>query len=128
MKEAVRRTATFVGELMRKTGCSEEDCGRPFPLPGEICSGRKNSAARDLSGDGGGEPSLFREDLRYRALATDLNPIQCRSFAMLDVSGSMETMQKYLARSFFFWLVEFLRQIYHRVRSALLPTPSQTGG
>jgi hypothetical protein len=36
--------------------------------------------------------------------------------AMMDVSGSMGTMKKYLARSFFFWLVEFLRQIYHHVQ------------
>jgi hypothetical protein len=36
--------------------------------------------------------------------------------AMMDVSGSMGTMKKYLARSFFFWLVEFLRQIYSRVQ------------
>jgi uncharacterized sporulation protein YeaH/YhbH (DUF444 family) len=35
---------------------------------------------------------------------------------MMDVSGSMGTIKKYLARSFFFWLVEFLRQIYHRVQ------------
>jgi uncharacterized sporulation protein YeaH/YhbH (DUF444 family) len=35
---------------------------------------------------------------------------------MMDVSGSMGTMKKYLARSFFFWLVEFLRQIYNRVQ------------
>jgi uncharacterized sporulation protein YeaH/YhbH (DUF444 family) len=34
----------------------------------------------------------------------------------MDVSGSMGTMKKYLARSFFFWLVEFLRQIYHHVQ------------
>ena len=36
--------------------------------------------------------------------------------AMMDVSGSMGTMKKYLARSFFFWLVEFLRQIYNHVQ------------
>jgi uncharacterized sporulation protein YeaH/YhbH (DUF444 family) len=35
---------------------------------------------------------------------------------MMDVSGSMGTMKKYLARSFFFWLVEFLRQIYNHVQ------------
>jgi uncharacterized sporulation protein YeaH/YhbH (DUF444 family) len=34
----------------------------------------------------------------------------------MDVSGSMGTMKKYLARSFFFWLVEFLRQIYNNVQ------------
>jgi uncharacterized sporulation protein YeaH/YhbH (DUF444 family) len=36
--------------------------------------------------------------------------------AMMDVSGSMGTMKKYLARSFFFWLVEFLKQAYNHVQ------------
>jgi uncharacterized sporulation protein YeaH/YhbH (DUF444 family) len=36
--------------------------------------------------------------------------------AMMDVSGSMGTMKKYLARSFFFWLVEFLRHLYSNVQ------------
>jgi uncharacterized sporulation protein YeaH/YhbH (DUF444 family) len=35
--------------------------------------------------------------------------------AMMDVSGSMGTMKKYLARSFFFWMLSFLRSFYRRV-------------
>ena len=34
---------------------------------------------------------------------------------MMDVSGSMGTMKKYLARSFYFWMTSFLRVIYKRV-------------
>jgi uncharacterized sporulation protein YeaH/YhbH (DUF444 family) len=36
--------------------------------------------------------------------------------AMMDVSGSMGTQQKYLARSFFFWMVSFLRTLYRQVQ------------
>ncbi|AUW94449.1 MAG: DUF444 family protein [Sulfobacillus thermotolerans] len=35
--------------------------------------------------------------------------------AMMDTSGSMGTFEKYLAKSFFFWTVEFLRRNYPRV-------------
>ena len=60
--------------------------------------------------------SLFSEDLRYRTLQKDLEyQSNAVVLAMMDVSGSMGIMKKYLARSFFFWLVEFLRQIYNRV-------------
>ena len=34
---------------------------------------------------------------------------------MMDVSGSMDTMKKYFARSFFFWMLSFLRTIYKHV-------------
>ena len=36
-------------------------------------------------------------------------------FVMLDVSGSMGFMKKYIARSMTFWLAEFLRKIYKNV-------------
>ncbi len=35
--------------------------------------------------------------------------------AMMDTSGSMGAFEKYLAKSFFFWMVEFLRRNYPRV-------------
>ncbi len=34
--------------------------------------------------------------------------------AMMDTSGSMGSFEKYLAKSFFYWTVEFLRQNYSR--------------
>ena len=118
MKEAVRRTATFVGELMRKTGCSEEDSRKALSFArGDLLQAEKILRQEIFPEMEEGSLPLFREDLRYRTLATDFeSQSNAVVLAMMDVSGSMETMKKYLARSFFFWLVEFLRQIYHRVQ------------
>ncbi len=35
--------------------------------------------------------------------------------AMMDVSGSMGTFEKYVSRAFYFWMVRFLRTKYDRV-------------
>src|SRR5690606_25298991 len=40
--------------------------------------------------------------------------------AMMDTSGSMGTFEKYVARSFFFWMVRFLRTRYRHVRIVFL--------
>jgi len=56
------------------------------------------------------------QDLRYHKIRED---VQRQSnavvIAMIDVSGSMTTIKKYLARSLLFWLVEFLRGLYETV-------------
>jgi uncharacterized sporulation protein YeaH/YhbH (DUF444 family) len=36
--------------------------------------------------------------------------------AMMDVSGSMGDFEKYIARSFYFWMVRFLRTKYNNVK------------
>ena len=35
---------------------------------------------------------------------------------MMDVSGSMGEFEKYIARSFYFWMVRFLRTKYNNVK------------
>ncbi|MFY9457928.1 MAG: DUF444 family protein [Candidatus Spechtbacterales bacterium] len=56
------------------------------------------------------------EDLRYHKIKEDVrHESNAVVIAMMDVSGSMTTMKKYLARSLLFWLVEFLRTIYNKV-------------
>ncbi|WP_028307709.1 sporulation protein YhbH [Desulfitibacter alkalitolerans] len=40
--------------------------------------------------------------------------------AMMDVSGSMGTYEKYFARSFFFWMTRFLRTCYKKVEIVFL--------
>lgn len=61
-------------------------------------------------------PVFHQEDLRFRNIkeniAYESNAVV---LAMMDTSGSMSQMKKYLARSFFFWLVEFLRKLYKKV-------------
>ena len=118
LKEAVRRTTTFVAELMRKTGKPEEACRKALTLArGDLIGAEKILREESLPEEAEGFLPLFNEDLRYRTLQRDVEyQSNAVVLAMMDVSGSMGTMKKYLARSFFFWLVEFLRQIYHRVQ------------
>ncbi len=118
LKEAVRRTTVFVGELMRKTGKSEEDCRKALTIArGDLLDAERILREGDLSDEGEPFLPLFSEDLRYRTLERDVEyESNAVVLAMMDVSGSMGTMKKYLARSFFFWLVEFLRQIYNQVQ------------
>lgn len=118
MKEALKRTAAFVAALMRRTGRSEADCRRAVALAGgDLRRAEEMLRGGNLPGQAGGFISLYNEDLRYRVLQRDASyESNAVVLAMMDVSGSMGTMKKYLARSFFFWLVEFLKQIYHHVK------------
>lgn len=57
------------------------------------------------------------DDLRYKTW--DLNQKQESNalvLAMMDTSGSMGSFEKYIARSFFFWMVRFLRTKYNNVK------------
>jgi hypothetical protein len=118
VKEAIRRTASFTGELMRRTGKSKEECELALTLAkGDLLLAEKFLL------DGLPEDALSRHvllynnDLRYRTLNQDVEyHSNAVVLAMMDVSGSMSTMKKYFARSFFFWLVEFLKTIYHNVQ------------
>jgi len=59
---------------------------------------------------------INQEDLRFK---TWEEKIQYESnaviIAMMDTSGSMGPFEKYIARSFFFWMVRFLRTKYKNV-------------
>jgi uncharacterized protein len=56
------------------------------------------------------------DDLRFktwdRAVRRESNAVV---LAMMDVSGSMGHFEKYVARSFYFWMTRFLRTKYNRV-------------
>jgi hypothetical protein len=57
------------------------------------------------------------EDLRFRVWTPE---VQRRTsaviVAMRDVSGSMGEFEKYISRSFYFWMLRFLRTRYERVQ------------
>jgi hypothetical protein len=56
---------------------------------------------------------LREEDLRFRSSAPDEAPApDCLIVALRDVSGSMGDEKKLLCRSFFHWLVDFVRADY----------------
>lgn len=68
------------------------------------------------SADPGGRFAFAVEDLRYRRLREirkkDFNAVV---ICIMDVSGSMDQTKKYMARSFYFLLYQFLRHRYSNV-------------
>lgn len=71
-----------------------------------------------------GEPYLgkiTKDDLRFKtwdiSYKYESNAVV---LAMMDTSGSMGPFEKYIARSFFFWMVRFLRTKYKNVKIVFL--------
>lgn len=66
-----------------------------------------------------GEARLARlrsEDLRFKTWEREIRyESNAVVLAMMDVSGSMGEFEKYIARSFYFWMVRFLRTKYTNV-------------
>jgi len=61
------------------------------------------------------------EDLRFKTWETRPNfETNAVILAMMDTSGSMGQFEKYIARTFFFWMVRFLRQKYENVEIRFL--------
>jgi uncharacterized protein len=59
---------------------------------------------------------FHRDDLKYRRMREDPRPQSSAVvLCIMDTSGSMDTMKKYLARSFFFLLYQFVRTRYANV-------------
>jgi uncharacterized protein len=58
-----------------------------------------------------------KEDLRYKSWEEQLQyESNAVVLAMMDVSGSMGEFKKYIARSFYFWMVRFLKTKYDQVK------------
>ena len=119
IKETMKRTATFVAEIIEETGCEDEIAYRALVMS----KGELNEAIEivktgriDMSID---PNSIFIEDddLRFKQMEQDYE-IHSNAvvIAMMDTSGSMTPQKKYLARSMLFWMVEFLKKSYTNVR------------
>ncbi len=64
---------------------------------------------------------LAPEDLRFRTWEEEIRrESQAAVLAMMDTSGSMGSFEKYIARSFFYWMVRFLRTKYQNVQIVFL--------
>src|SRR5437867_1129880 len=60
---------------------------------------------------------LKNDDLRFKTWERDVRyETNAVVIAMRDVSGSMGEFEKYITRSFYFWMVRFLRTKYNHVR------------
>lgn len=65
--------------------------------------------------------SISIDDLRFKTWEDVVIPhSNAAVIAMMDTSGSMGIFEKYVARSFFFWMVRFLRSKYENVEIAFI--------
>lgn len=71
-----------------------------------------------------GNPGFFgimQEDLRYKTYDEEMREKRdAVVIAMRDVSGSMGEFEKYITRSFYFWMVRFLRTKYQNVEISFI--------
>ena len=68
-----------------------------------------------------GEKTITPDDLRFKTWDEDIKyQSNAVVIAMMDTSGSMGAFEKYIARSFFFWMVRFLRTKYQSVNIVFL--------
>lgn len=68
-----------------------------------------------LTGTPGFHP-IYQEDLKFKTWNEVIKPdSKAVVLAMMDTSGSMGIWEKYMARSFFFWMNRFLRTKYETV-------------
>jgi sporulation protein YhbH len=69
-----------------------------------------------LAGYSNLELGISEEDLRFKTWEEIVKPhSNAVIIAMMDTSGSMGVFEKYIARSFFFWMLRFLRTKYEKV-------------
>ena len=117
MIEAIKRNVAFAYEISRETGCSEDDANKALvQAVGDL------NEAINIINEGRLEKtedvSIFinEDDLRFKQVEQDVEyHSNAVVIAMMDVSGSMTTDKKYLARSMLFWMVEFLKKVYDNV-------------
>jgi len=85
---------------------------------------RRRLAVARSRGDDWDEERRFPfhdDDLIYRHMVEDVRPeSNAVVLCIMDTSGSMDTMKKYLARSFFFLLYQFVCTKYRNVRIVFL--------
>jgi uncharacterized protein len=77
----------------------------------------RENLMRNAKSGRAGFGGLKNDDLRFktweRHVREESNAVV---IAMRDVSGSMGEFEKYITRSFYFWMVRFLRTKYHNVK------------
>ncbi len=114
------RFFAFLDMLVQETGRDEVACfGALKQADGEV--GEALKLLEDpafLTEEKEVEPFgiYHKADLRFHKVREEVQ-LQSNAvvIAMMDVSGSMTVMKKYIARSLLFWMVEFLGTIYTKV-------------
>jgi uncharacterized protein len=119
LKETIKRTASYVNEIIEETGCTEDEAYKALAQAyGDI--GEAIRLIEDNEVDININPDDFfieDDDMRYKQLEEDVEyHSNAVVIAMMDTSGSMTTDKKYVARSMLFWMVEFLKKSYNNVQ------------
>ena len=106
-KKAVPAKTTRFNEI-RRTGVMANLDKRRLILENIKRNARSSSGAKF--------GNVRKEDLRFKSWE-DEHRYESNAvvLALMDVSGSMGEFKKYIARSFFFWMVRFLRTKYDNV-------------
>lgn len=77
----------------------------------------KRNAARGVPEVG----DLREADLRFKVWEEhEERHSNAAVYMLMDCSGSMTSSRKYIAKSFFFWMVRFLRLKYHKVETVFI--------
>jgi sporulation protein YhbH len=106
-KKAVPAKTTRFNEI-RRTGVMANLDKRRLILENIKRNARESKGARF--------GNVKKEDLRFKSWEEDKRyESNAVVLALMDVSGSMGEFKKYIARSFFFWMVRFLRTKYDNV-------------
>ena len=107
-KQAVESTTTKFTEIRRSGILSNLDKRR------SLIENIKRTARETGSAELG---RFKKEDLRYKTWQEQMTyESNAVVIAMMDVSGSMGEFKKYIARSFYFWMVRFLKTKYDHVK------------
>lgn len=107
-KQAVKSTTTKFTEI-RRTGVMSNMDKRRSMMENIRRNAREVGAAK--------LGNFKKEDLRFKTWEEDVKyESNAVVIAMMDVSGSMGEFKKYIARSFYFWMVRFLKTKYDNVK------------
>ena len=113
MKEAIKRTAQFMGEITDETGCTEDEAYAALSQAfGDLEEAIRIARAGEIdttSDAPSGDIYIHDPDMRFKLIEEDVElHSKAVVIAMMDVSGSMDTYKKYLSRSMLFWIVNTL--------------------
>ncbi len=107
-KQAVKAKTTKFTEIRRTGAMSNLDKRRTI----------LENIRRTAREEGQAKLGKFKkEDMRFKSWEEEIKyESNAVVISMMDVSGSMSEFKKYIARSFYFWMVRFLRTKYDNVQ------------
>lgn len=117
--ETLKRTAAYIQEIMEETKCDIDMAERALVQSENDLEYAIDLVKSDQVRDDIDTSLLYIEDddMRYKMVTEQYEPSSSAVIiAMMDISGSMSSEKKYLARSFLFWMNEFLKKTYQNVQ------------